>query len=227
MKNLSEVLARSAQTEGWLSRHAAVLMHFFLSHPPEGERNILEIGVFKGKSAILLAYEAAQRDESLILLDIEIAPPIAAIAQLHPKIETIEADSFRLPTLASFQRPPPSPFIPMHGAYGYSPPLYDIKNCSKLFSWPGVICLDDFFQPAWPDVTAAAFDFLAGRDHDLVLFLAGFNKGFLCRSIALQSYCELIEGPLAASMGELGCKAVVKKRTQTNSFCFYGIVAEH
>jgi len=226
MKNLSEVLARSAQTEGWLSRHAAVLMHFFLSHPPEGERNILEIGVFKGKSAILLAHEAAQRDESLILLDIEIAPPIAAIAQLHPKIEAIEADSFKLPSLAQVQRSAPFRFIHIDGAHGYSHVMDDIKNCAKLLSWRGVICLDDFFQPAWPDVTAAAFDFLAGRDHDLVLFLAGFNKGFLCRSIALQSYCELIEGPLAASMEALGCKSSVKKRTQTNPFCFYGIVPE-
>src|SRR5215831_14007517 len=92
MKNFAEVLARSTQTEGWLSRHAAVLIHFFLSRQPAEERNILEIGVFKGKSAVLLAYETAQRDESLILLDIQIQPEVMAIAQLHPKIETIESD---------------------------------------------------------------------------------------------------------------------------------------
>jgi predicted O-methyltransferase YrrM len=226
MKNLAEVLARSTQTEGWLSRHAAALIHFFLSHQPAAERNVLEIGVFKGKSAILLAYETAQRNESLILLDIQIQPEITAIAQLHPKIETIESDSFNLPNLAPVQRAAPFRFIHIDGAHGYSHVMDDIKNAARLLSWRGIICLDDFFQPAWPDVTAAAFDFLAGRDHDLVLFLAGFNKGLLCRSIALQSYCELIEGPLAASMGELGCRAVVKKRTQTNPFCFYGVVTE-
>ena len=226
MKNFAEVMAHSKTIEGWMMPHAAALFHALLAHEGPDMRNILEIGVFKGKSAVVLAYEAAQRNETLILMDIRIHPEIAAIKELHPKTELIESDSFDLPSIAAVQAAAPFRFIHIDGSHHYSCVMDDIKNSARILSRNGVICLDDFLNPHWPDVTVATFDFLAGRGHDLVLFLAGFNKGFLCRSIALQSYCELIEGPLATSMKELGCGAVIKKRKQNDPFCFYGIVGD-
>lgn len=224
MKNFSDVLARSTKTEGWMFPQAAVLFHIFLDRQPVGERNILEIGVFKGKSAIILAHEAARRDETLILVDIRIQPEIAAIKQLHPKIEAIETDSFNLPGVAPVQTAAPFRFIHIDGSHHYSYVMDDLRNSAKLLSRGGIICLDDFLNPSWPEVTVATFDYLAGREHDLVLFLAGFNKGFLCRSIALQSYCELIEGPLTVLMAEQGWPAEIKKRKQADPFCFFGII---
>jgi predicted O-methyltransferase YrrM len=226
MKNFAEVLAHSKKIEGWMVPHAAALFHVLLSHQVPAAQSILEIGVFKGKSAVVLAYEAAQRNETLILMDIRIQPEIAAIKQLHSKSELIETDSFNLPSIAAVQAAAPFRFIHIDGSHHYSCVLDDIKNSARILARNGIICLDDFLTPSWPEVTVATFDYLAGREHDLVLFLAGFNKGFLCRSIALQSYCELIEGPLAASMMELGCAAVVKKRKQNDPFCFYGIVGD-
>ena len=223
MKDFAEVLARSTAAEGWMSPHAAGLFHFLLAHQPAAERNILEIGVFKGKSAVIFAHEAIKRDETLVLMDIYIQPEVEAVRQLHPKIEVIEADSFNLLKTAAAVDAAPFRFIHVDGYHGYSHVMDDIKNSAKLVSRYGIICLDDFLNPAWPEVTVATFDFLAGREHDLVLFLAGFNKGFLCRSVALQSYCELIEGPLAAAMQELGLASVIKKREQKVPFYFYGI----
>src|SRR5262249_45284395 len=223
MKSIAEALARSKTAEGWMSPHAAGLIHFLLAHQPAHERNILEIGVFKGKSAIILAHEAAQRDETLILMDIRIQPEVEAIRQLHPKIQVIEADSFNLPKTAAVHAAAPFRFIHIDGAHGYPYVMSDIKNSSRFLSRYGIICLDDFLTPAWPEVTVATFDFLTGREHDLVLFLAGYNKGFLCRSVALPTYCDLIEGPLAATMQELGLPAVIQKREQNVPFYFYGV----
>src|SRR5262249_9234761 len=146
-----------------------------------------------------------------------------AVKQLHPKIQAIEADSINLPKTAAVHAAAPFRFIHVDGAHGYSYVMDDIKNSAKFLSRQGIICLDDFLNPAWPEVTAAAFAFLAGREHDLVLFLVGFNKGFICRSVALPSYCELIEGPLAAAMQELGFASVIKKREQSVPFSFYGM----
>lgn len=223
MKNFAEVLAQSTKAEGWMVPQAAALFHFFLTHQPASERNILEIGVFKGKSAIVLAYETMERDETLILMDIRIQREIEAVKQLHPKIQVIEADSFNLSKTAAVHTAAPFRFIHIDGAHGYSYVMDDMRNSARFLSRRGIICLDDFLNLAWPEVTVATFDFLAGREHDLVLFLAGFNKGFLCRSIALPFYCELIEGPLAASMQELGWPAVIKKREQIVPFSFYGM----
>lgn len=206
-----------------MSPHSAGLFHFFLAYQPAAERNILEIGVFKGKSAIIFAHEAIERDETLVLMDIYIRPEVDALKQLHPKIQVIEADSFNLPKIAAVHAAAPFRFIHVDGAHGYSHVMDDIKNSAKLLSRYGIICLDDFLSPVWPEVTVATFDFLTGREHDLVLFLAGFNKGYLCRSVALPSYCELIEGPLAAAMQELGLPAEIKKREQNVPFYFYGI----
>lgn len=223
MINFTEVLDRAVKIEGWMRPHAGALLHALLSQQAATARNILEIGVFKGKSATVLAYEAALRDETLVLIDAYIQPETAALSQLHSKIELVKSDSFNLLNIGAVQAAAPFRFIHIDGNHNYSYVMDDIKNCAKLVARNGIICLDDFLTPAWPEVTVAIFDFLAARENDLVLFLAGFNKGFVCRSTALQSYCELIENKLGVAMKDLGWPITIHKRRQNHPFCFYGL----
>ena len=55
----------------------------------------------------------------------------------------------------------------------------DLAIAAALIAPGGIICLDDFFTPAYPQITAAVFEFLASCRDELQLFLVGYNKAYL------------------------------------------------
>jgi hypothetical protein len=57
----------------------------------------------------------------------------------------------------------------------------------------GVIALDDFHRPEWPDVSAGYFAWYATRRKPLVPFAIGFNKLYLCE----QSFTAVYQKGLA------------------------------
>ncbi len=44
----------------------------------------------------------------------------------------------------------------------------------------GIIVVDDFFSPSYPQITFAVIDHLRTHPKSLMMFLCGFNKAYLC-----------------------------------------------
>ncbi|HEY0746771.1 MAG TPA: hypothetical protein VGD63_08735, partial [Steroidobacteraceae bacterium] len=58
----------------------------------------------------------------------------------------------------------------------------------------GVIALDDFHRPDWPEVSAGYMAWYAARRKPIVPFAIGFNKLYLCREEWSDAYKELLYG---------------------------------
>jgi hypothetical protein len=57
----------------------------------------------------------------------------------------------------------------------------DLRLAASTLSEQGVIALDDFMRPEWPDVSLGLFDWFENSDKSVVPFAIGFNKLYLCR----------------------------------------------
>lgn len=56
----------------------------------------------------------------------------------------------------------------------------DLDLASDALTEGGVIALDDFMRPEWPDVSLGLFDWLGESSKSIVPFAIGFNKIYLC-----------------------------------------------
>ncbi|MBV8307933.1 MAG: class I SAM-dependent methyltransferase [Gammaproteobacteria bacterium] len=68
----------------------------------------------------------------------------------------------------------------------------DLALAEKTLAQHGVVALDDFLRPEWPDVSAGYFAWFAQRSRPIVPFAFGFNKLYLCYQSYLARYQELI-----------------------------------
>lgn len=179
-----------------------------------------EIGVWRGKSALLLALHAT-REERLYLADICDLRDVRTLLErfVTPgQIRVLEGRSSRLPGRLS-EIPDVRGFRWFHvdGEHSGEAVVNDLRVANLLLQDEGIVCLDDFFHAMYPQVTAAAFEFLATHRHDLTLFLCGFNKGFLCRPTAAPRYLEAIRSSLVSDLARRNVRDVTVFRTTTAS----------
>ena len=84
--------------------------------------------------------------------------------------------------------------------------------------------MDDFFNPAYPQVTAATFQYLLANPFGLTLFLCGHNKGYLCRPTAAQAYLQMIAARLSKDLAARGFRDLtVFKTTQPSDMNCFGV----
>jgi hypothetical protein len=69
----------------------------------------------------------------------------------------------------------------------------DLKLAASVLSDSGVIALDDFMRPEWPDVSLGLFDWFETSDKSIRPFAIGYNKLYLCRDDQVTAYQLLIE----------------------------------
>ncbi|WP_297484326.1 class I SAM-dependent methyltransferase [Ferrovum sp.] len=56
----------------------------------------------------------------------------------------------------------------------------DLSLAASVLAKDGVIALDDFLRPEWPDVSAGFFEWFEKSDESVVPFAIGHNKLYLC-----------------------------------------------
>jgi predicted O-methyltransferase YrrM len=155
---------------------------------------ILEIGVFEGKSALLLGLHCA-KDEPLVLVDPYDFGAREAVRELTGKDPLYILSDSRLVEqqpelvrLAGTFR-----WIHIDGDHTSRGIRNDLDICNRLLGDNGIICLDDFFTASFPQVTRVAFEFLNDHPDDLRLFFCGYNKGYLCRPKKERDYVDFLK----------------------------------
>ena len=91
-------------------------------------------------------------------------------------------------------------WVHIDGFHSMAAVINDLKIADALLKHDGLICMDDFFAPHWPQVTAAVFRYLYTTTTDLNLVLLGFNKGYLCRTSSLKAYLQFISEEFSAAL---------------------------
>lgn len=87
----------------------------------------------------------------------------------------------------------PVRFFSVDGGHWRDIVLNDLKLAQAVMSEDGIIAVDDFMRPQWPDVTVALIDWLENSAGDFVPFAIGYNKLYLCRRSRSADYQSCLE----------------------------------
>jgi hypothetical protein len=186
--------------------------------------NLMEIGVLKGKSAALMALHARPHETCVFVDPVLRQEAIDVVEAMRPAnnawwremSQDLRGDDRLLPLAGTCR------WVHIDGDHSGPGVANDLEMAAGLLSPEGVICLDDFMSPAYPQVTMAAFRSLAERGDELTLFLTGFNKGYVCRTSHAPTYLRFLQERLLAELHrrELTDVTVWKTTEPADMNCF-------
>jgi hypothetical protein len=210
---------RHREVSGWLAPADMVLMACagLAQEAIKTTGDICEIGVFNGKSLVLL---------SLLLDDAERAIGIdyfeddtmektrghlarlssnADRVVLH-KTNTLDLDMPKLESLIS--RAPSIRYLHVDGGHEYFEVLHDLLLFTRHLVDAGIIVMDDYHDREYPGVNLALEHFCARdrSEYGFVPFMEGHNKVFLCRRQFTRVYQDaLISMPAISGNSRISC----------------------
>jgi hypothetical protein len=98
----------------------------------------------------------------------------------------------------------------------------DLELAVKLIQEKGVICVDDFFNFRYPQITAATYKFLFDHDPQFLMFFAGSNKCYICRGASVfAAYDGIIRDSLCKAMDSRGISEQINRSSYAIDYgCF-------
>lgn len=184
--------------EGWLLPEAAALMTAVsrIQRDWDVTGDLFEIGVYRGKSAVLLALLADPEYERLKVCDVfadQTSNPSksgrgerAAFEKLlHEWVESdcdfLDVYQFPSGELSVEDTGHRCRIFHVDGGHHAEEALNDLMTADQALLNAGMVVVDDYFNEAWPGVSEGVMRFLLLRPHALVPVAHGFNKMLLCR----------------------------------------------
>ena len=219
---------------GWLSREAAATMDIMLAAQDALEapgQGLLEIGVWKGRSAALQARHL-RPGEDMLLVD-------AALQQQEIKTSLSlalggEFDNHRL-TLFQGTAAGLSTVVPAGKRYRHvhidaehsaAALRADLTAARRLLEPTGLIVLDDIFNDLYPQLARELFAFLAGEGRDFACVLLGFNKAWLCQTRVMDAYGDFIFAHLNEEMAARDVPVTLCRTTDRVEWPGFSVVAD-
>ena len=217
-RTMSRELEQYANTygalEGFIMPQTTAIWDFLLTQ----QRNLgivgdfLEIGVLKGKSALLAALYL-QLGELALLVDVNEMDSVRdEIARLSIESRAFRGKSSALKMSEQFSdRVGKVRWLHIDGGHsGYST-YNDLCLAEEFISDLGIICADDFFNPRYPQLTGAIFKFLFDRLFSFKMVLCGMNKCYIVHSEAYPLYEDLIRKHMAEHIRATGFSLTISK----------------
>jgi hypothetical protein len=228
----ARTLAVFERTEGWCYRESAAIWDALLSLQEKRRvlGHMLEIGVWKGKTAALIVDHARPGRELCFLVDkfLDEVAVRQTLTQVRPElgddVKLIGADSRAIPgspLMSEGYRQ--FRWIHVDGEHSGGAVLNDLAVANQLLADAGVVCVDDFFSWMYPQITDAVLRFVREHPEQLTLFLCGFNKAYLARPHAVHGYLEYCRDRIVADIEERGFNTTLAKTTWPAEMNCFGI----
>lgn len=168
--------------------------------------HLLEIGVYKGKSAAHWSLYA-RPDETLTLIDFSLDETIQArVGLAHPQNNCLKCqwtqDIARDDPL--FQQSGQYRWLHIDGGHTGEDVTRDINLVKDLASPDALIVIDDFFSPRYPQITWAIIAWLQANAAQFKPLLLTQQKLFICRAPAAPRYLRFIKDELATALEQRG-----------------------
>ncbi|MBZ5601942.1 MAG: class I SAM-dependent methyltransferase [Acidobacteriia bacterium] len=221
-----------AEIEGYCQPESAALWDFFFTTQEKLDvrGDLLEIGVWHGKTAVLNALYARPEDQ-LYLIDHDMKEGAElAVRRIRSSnnifLKIRSADALRDPKLRD--APGSCRWIHVDGDHtGYSA-TQDLHTAAHLVSERGIICVDDFFNFRYPQVTAAVYRFLFDHPLEFRMLFCGATKCYIVRAGAYAAYEKEVRQSLPAHLELCGWKKQIYKTTYSSDMgCFAMWLGEH
>lgn len=200
---------RFAVVKGWFPESSAAVWDCLLTFQRESgiRGDLMEVGVWKGKSAGMLALHCGAEERCLLVDPRPMGAARDVIAREVPGVacKYVEEPSEALWRKPFFYRLARSfRWVHLDGEHSLEGVIEDLRIADHLLSARGLVSLDDFFSPAYPQVTEAVYRYLSATPGRFSLMLCGFKKGYLCRPRAAGEYLEFCRHGLNAEMARRG-----------------------
>lgn len=104
-----------------------------------------------------------------------------------------QSSSFDVTADEVIQAVGPVRFFSVDGGHWLEIVENDLRIAELALCEGGVIAMDDFHRAEWPDVSAGYFSWYSKKTKDIVPFMIGFNKLYLCH----RDYCKIYQAYLA------------------------------
>ena len=197
MDTLDAYLQNYGSLPGWFTDELAAVWDCLLAfqHAQAHQGPRVEIGVYHGKSAALTCLHL-RADEQLVLVDPyrldEVAgacsPRSGRPSGLHP------CRSTQLPAAELQELHGRCRWVHVDGEHTGFACSHDLALADRLLDDRGLVAVDDFLSPRYPQVAAAVFNYLQLHPFSFRLFLCGFFKAYLARPKHAAAYLELHPG---------------------------------
>ena len=212
-KKLELYFARERnQIQGWFGRIDAEIFRALLSY--QGCQNlrgsVAEIGVHHGKSFVGLCLSLREGERAYCVdvfekqqLNMDRSGRgnrLIFEGNLHrfgvdlTKLIVRNASSLDVKASDIIEEAGPIRFFSIDGGHWTAIVMHDLALAEASLADHGIIALDDFHRPEWPEVSAGYFSWAATRKKALVPFCIGFNKLYLCDEQWRQQYQRVVLG---------------------------------
>jgi hypothetical protein len=187
------------RTEGHINRLDAVLFREIIA-AQIGDAihgSLAEIGVHYGRSFFLLAKGRSAGEKSLaidLFEDDELHTNREGIGRFGgfrancqrygftlSSDEIWKGSSLEASAEEIIRRVGPVRFFSIDGGHMYAHVTNDLSLAQEVMVAGGVICVDDIFNPLWPEVPIATFDWLRKMNCRFVPFAATSGKLYICQ----------------------------------------------
>ena len=202
----TDILAHFDAIEGMMTRLSAASLLFLLYEQAQHSilGHLVEFGVYKGKSASILCHYW-RPGERIILVDQNYRKDSEHLKTTANSLEFYKRKSEEFFDYVKNRADLEGKVRFMHidGNHTYMNVQNDLSIANILLSLSGIIAVDDFLNPHYPQVQAATYDFLA-HNRNVKLFLSGAGKAFLCRQKYHSLYSDLVLDRMITYLGDLG-----------------------
>ena len=206
-------------------REAMIVWDFFLGLQRTWQitGDFFEIGVFKGRSAVLGALHL-QPEEWCVLLDRKpLADAEKAISSFRTErnkylccLSSEARDLIRVKEHFGKCR-----WVHIDGDHKGFSVANDLSLAADLIHETGIICVDDFFSYRYPQLTAATYRFLINREPEFQIVFAGNKQCYICRADVFQRYDTAIRKQFLPLIQEHGLNLQLNRTSYAaDSGCF-------
>jgi hypothetical protein len=212
------IKAAAAAIEGMLSDFSMAVMDCVLSFQEENRvnGNIIEFGVFRGRSAAILASHR-KASERLVLVDVTDQVDRESIAALCPSFEFVECPSERFKQTAAYRNlKHRCRFIHIDSSHSYRTTFNELKLAEGLLQDRGIICLDDFTNLNYSQFLAATYKYLFTTWTRLRVLLVTDEKAYLCRKQDVEFFGQFVLERIIDEMADRGVKDLVIARSDVD-----------
>jgi predicted O-methyltransferase YrrM len=196
-------VAKAAEAiEGMTTRFSMAVMDTVLTFQRQiASGNILEIGVFHGRSAAILAAHLNPQIERLKLVDVADRFDRASLARISGNIDFHVSPSEKIDTVIRDHEL----FRTIHidASHQFVATIGELDFAEAHLSGHGVIICDDFANLNYSQNIAAIFKYLYTTKTNLTPFLVTNEKVYLCRREDFATYGNFI---LQNAMGEMSLR---------------------
>jgi hypothetical protein len=189
----------AACIEGMLSEFSIAAMDSLLAFQTERgiKGDMVELGVFRGKSAAVLAGRLSP-DETLHLYDIADYFDRPALAQTGARLSYNVGSTLAL-SKRRFSKHSIR-FCHVDASHMFDPTIHEIALADFMLAPDGILCLDDYTNLNYSQILAATFKYLFTKRTDLTIFLVTNEKAYLCRRRQFPVYADFVLHSMLAQM---------------------------